>query len=279
MTIQGWLEILVTLCLVVVAANPIGAFMADVFEARRTFLSPALREAVTTGIAILLGRLAHAVPILAIAGSLAIKKKAAPSPGRLPTDGPLFIAFLIGVVAIITLFAVPPRRRAGTDRRALLLSARRRVLTSARRFSLGLVGSKPRNEFVIRARIAEAHLRHRLVAEPCPPLDDEARSADGQAEGGNDRPRGACGADPMFRDRPGNAGNQPRTRRDPAEIFVRGVGDDGEVDELILVAEWPVLRVMANFYRENARVSVDCDALAVGPSSARRLLSRRISNA
>ena len=38
MTIQGWLEILVTLCLVVLAAKPIGAFMADVFEGRRTFL-------------------------------------------------------------------------------------------------------------------------------------------------------------------------------------------------------------------------------------------------
>ena len=113
MTIQGWLEILVTLCLVVLAAKPIGAFMADVFEGRRTFLSPALREAVTTGIAMLLGHFAHAVPILAIAGSLAVKKKAAPSPRTLPTDGPLFIAFLIGVVVIITLLQFFPAAALG----------------------------------------------------------------------------------------------------------------------------------------------------------------------
>ena len=68
---------------------------------------------VTTGIAMLLGRLAHAVPILAIAGSLAIKKKAPPSPGTLPTDGPLFIAFLIGVVVIISLLQFFPAAALG----------------------------------------------------------------------------------------------------------------------------------------------------------------------
>ncbi len=58
---------------------------------------------VTTGVAMFFGRFAHAIPILAIAGSLAAKKKVAPSPGTLPTDGPLFIAFLLGVIAVITL--------------------------------------------------------------------------------------------------------------------------------------------------------------------------------
>src|SRR5208337_5313613 len=63
---------------------------------------------VTTGIAMFLGRFAHAIPILAIAGSLAAKKKAKPSAGTMPTDGPLFIAFLIAVIMIITLLQYLP---------------------------------------------------------------------------------------------------------------------------------------------------------------------------
>ena len=63
---------------------------------------------VTTGVAMFFGRFAHAIPILAIAGSLAAKKKVAPSPGTLPTDGPLFIAFLLGVIAVITLLQYLP---------------------------------------------------------------------------------------------------------------------------------------------------------------------------
>lgn len=63
---------------------------------------------VTTGIAMLLGRLAHAIPILAIAGSLAIKKKVPPSPGALPTDSPMFVAFLLAVVVIVTLLQFFP---------------------------------------------------------------------------------------------------------------------------------------------------------------------------
>lgn len=43
MTVQGWLEILVTLGLVVLFAKPIGSYMAEVFEGRRVFFSPALR--------------------------------------------------------------------------------------------------------------------------------------------------------------------------------------------------------------------------------------------
>ena len=63
---------------------------------------------VTTGVAMLLGRLAHAIPILAIAGSLAIKKKVPASPGTLPTDGPLFVTFLLGVILIVTLLQFFP---------------------------------------------------------------------------------------------------------------------------------------------------------------------------
>jgi K+-transporting ATPase ATPase A chain len=57
---------------------------------------------VTTGLAMFFGRFAHAIPILAIAGSLAAKKKAKPSAGTVPTDDATFLIFLLGVIAIIT---------------------------------------------------------------------------------------------------------------------------------------------------------------------------------
>ena len=63
---------------------------------------------VTTGVAMFFGRFAHAIPILAIAGSLAAKKKAKPSAGTMPTDGPLFVGFLLAVVAIVTLLQYLP---------------------------------------------------------------------------------------------------------------------------------------------------------------------------
>ena len=53
------------------------------------------------GIAMLLGRFAFLVPVLAIAGSVAGKPKLAPSAGTFPTDGPLFIGLLIGVILIL----------------------------------------------------------------------------------------------------------------------------------------------------------------------------------
>jgi len=63
---------------------------------------------VTTGVAMFFGRFAHAIPILAIAGSLAAKKKVLRSSGTLPTDGPLFIGFLLSVIAVITLLQFLP---------------------------------------------------------------------------------------------------------------------------------------------------------------------------
>ncbi|MBS0298052.1 MAG: potassium-transporting ATPase subunit KdpA [Proteobacteria bacterium] len=55
----------------------------------------------TLGIAMLLGRFAYVVPVLAIAGSLAAKPKLEPSAGTLPTHGPLFVGLLIGVILIL----------------------------------------------------------------------------------------------------------------------------------------------------------------------------------
>jgi K+-transporting ATPase ATPase A chain len=51
--------------------------------------------------AMLIGRFAVIVPVLAIAGSLAAKKTTPPSPGTFPTDSPLFVILLISVVLIV----------------------------------------------------------------------------------------------------------------------------------------------------------------------------------
>ncbi|MEO6376898.1 MAG: potassium-transporting ATPase subunit KdpA [Caulobacteraceae bacterium] len=55
----------------------------------------------TLGIAMLLGRFAYMIPVLAIAGALAAKPKLAATSGTFPTDGPLFIGLLIGVIQIM----------------------------------------------------------------------------------------------------------------------------------------------------------------------------------
>ena len=48
-----------------------------------------------------LGRFAFIVPVLAIAGSLAGKKRIGATAGTLPTHGPLFVALLIGTVVLV----------------------------------------------------------------------------------------------------------------------------------------------------------------------------------
>lgn len=55
----------------------------------------------TLGIAMLLGRFAYVVPVMAIAGSLAAKVKVPPSSGTFPTDGPLFVGLLIGIILVL----------------------------------------------------------------------------------------------------------------------------------------------------------------------------------
>ncbi|MDE8343426.1 MAG: potassium-transporting ATPase subunit KdpA [Acidocella sp.] len=52
-------------------------------------------------IAMILGRFGFLIPTLAIAGSLAAKPKLPPSAGTFPTDGPLFVGLLTGVVIIL----------------------------------------------------------------------------------------------------------------------------------------------------------------------------------
>jgi len=54
-----------------------------------------------TAVAMLLGRYGTIIPVLAIAGSLAKKKRTPPGAGTLPTHGPLFVALLVSVVLIV----------------------------------------------------------------------------------------------------------------------------------------------------------------------------------
>jgi K+-transporting ATPase ATPase A chain len=53
------------------------------------------------GLCMLFGRYWLAVPVLAIAGSLARKKIVPAGPGTLPTDTPLFVGLLVGVVILV----------------------------------------------------------------------------------------------------------------------------------------------------------------------------------
>jgi potassium-transporting ATPase potassium-binding subunit len=55
----------------------------------------------TIGLAVLIGRFIMVIPLLAVAGSLAEKKLVAPSAGTFPTNRPLFVGLLVGVVLII----------------------------------------------------------------------------------------------------------------------------------------------------------------------------------
>jgi K+-transporting ATPase ATPase A chain len=56
---------------------------------------------VTLGLAMIIGRFAMIVPMLAVAGSLAAKPKIPESAGTFPTHGPLFVGLLVSVILIM----------------------------------------------------------------------------------------------------------------------------------------------------------------------------------
>lgn len=56
---------------------------------------------ITLGLAMMIGRFAMIVPMLAVAGSLAAKPSVPPSRGTFPTDGGLFVALLVGSILIV----------------------------------------------------------------------------------------------------------------------------------------------------------------------------------
>jgi K+-transporting ATPase ATPase A chain len=77
---------------------------------------------ITLGIAMLVARYALIVPVLAIAGSMAQKKKIPPSSGTLPTHTPLFAGWLIAVIVLVGALAFLPALALGPIVEHLLLS-------------------------------------------------------------------------------------------------------------------------------------------------------------
>jgi K+-transporting ATPase ATPase A chain len=63
---------------------------------------------VLLAVAMWFGRFGVIVPVLAMAGSLAAKKKLAPGAGTMPTHGPLFAALLVGTVLLVGLLNYVP---------------------------------------------------------------------------------------------------------------------------------------------------------------------------
>ena len=78
---------------------------------------------VMLGIAMWFGRFGVIVPVLAIAGSLAAKKRLTVTEGTLPTHGPLFVTLLIGVVLLVGLLNYVPALALGPVIEHLLLVA------------------------------------------------------------------------------------------------------------------------------------------------------------
>ncbi|MGZ9160363.1 MAG: potassium-transporting ATPase subunit KdpA [Candidatus Limnocylindrales bacterium] len=75
------------------------------------------------GFAVLIGRFGMIIPILAIAGSMAAKRRVAPSLGTFPTTGPIFVGLLIGVVIIVGALTYFPALALGPIVEQFLLDA------------------------------------------------------------------------------------------------------------------------------------------------------------
>jgi K+-transporting ATPase ATPase A chain len=72
----------------------------------------------------LIGRYSVAVPALAIAGSLARKKRVPAGAGTLPTHTPLFVAWLIAVVVLVGALSFLPALALGPIAEQLTLFGR-----------------------------------------------------------------------------------------------------------------------------------------------------------
>ncbi|MBG0810352.1 potassium-transporting ATPase subunit KdpA [Methylosinus sp. H3A] len=77
----------------------------------------------TLGVAMLFGRFAYVIPVLAMAGSFAAKKKAPASSGTFPTHGPLFVGLLIGVIIILYMLQYFPALALGPVVEQFLMQA------------------------------------------------------------------------------------------------------------------------------------------------------------
>jgi potassium-transporting ATPase potassium-binding subunit len=77
----------------------------------------------TLGLVMFFGRFAYVIPVLALAGSFAAKKKALASAGTFPTHGPLFVGLLLGVILILYLLQYFPALALGPVVEHFLLQA------------------------------------------------------------------------------------------------------------------------------------------------------------
>jgi K+-transporting ATPase ATPase A chain len=73
----------------------------------------------------LIGRFLFILPVIAMAGSLAAKKRLPPSAGTLPTGGGLFVGLLVGVVLIVGALTFFPALALGPIVEQLLMQAGR----------------------------------------------------------------------------------------------------------------------------------------------------------
>ncbi len=119
MTLTGWTEIFLVLTLVLGAAWPLGAFMADVFDGRRSFLSPVIGPFDR--------RIGSVIPVMAIAGSRAQHKKIGLSAGASSPRGLLFVVPLLAVVLAVTLLQFSPFNTLGPVAEHALIMGGRRV--------------------------------------------------------------------------------------------------------------------------------------------------------
>jgi len=78
---------------------------------------------VTGGLAMLIGRFAFVIPVMALAGSMARKRISVASMGTFPTTGPLFSALLVGVIVIVGALTFFPAYALGPIVEQLLMLA------------------------------------------------------------------------------------------------------------------------------------------------------------
>ena len=71
-----------------------------------------------------LGRFWPIVAVLAVAGSLAGKKRLAPTAGTMPTHGPTFVVLLIGTVLLVGVLTFVPALALGQVAEHLMLWGR-----------------------------------------------------------------------------------------------------------------------------------------------------------
>ncbi|WP_338861344.1 potassium-transporting ATPase subunit KdpA [Mycetohabitans rhizoxinica] len=78
---------------------------------------------VLLAIAMWFGRFGTIVPVLAVAGSLASKKRIATTPGTLPTHGPLFVVLLLGTLVLVGALTYVPSLALGPIVEQLMMIA------------------------------------------------------------------------------------------------------------------------------------------------------------